>query len=490
MKSRPRFRMTGLPGAAAAIPLVLCLAARGAEAADRSAERPNIIFILADDLGYGDLSCYGQAKFTTPNLDRLAAEGMRFTGFHAGSTVCAPSRCSLMIGLHTGHCTVRGNGGGMSQSLRDDDVTVAELLKTAGYRTGLIGKWGLGDIGTAEPGLPLRQGFDYFFGYLNQVHAHYYYTDHLWRNTEKVELPGNQDDKRQQYTHDLLEQEALQFVQRNAGGPFFLYLALTLPHAEMLVPEDSMQPYAGRWPEKPYINKRPYGKGYASSPTPRAAFAGMVTRMDHTIGRLRSALRDLGIDEETLIIFSSDNGPHLEGGADPDFFDSNGPLRGYKRDLYEGGVRVPTIACWPGRIEAGAESDEPLAFWDFLPTAAEIAGLEAPAGLDGVSFLPTLLGHGDQQIHHDYLYWEFYEHGGRRAIRAGHWKLVQNGLPDGALELYNLRTDAGEGNDLADDHPDVVERLMKMMEAAHIDNEHWSFSRFSKSKAAEEDTGG
>jgi arylsulfatase A-like enzyme len=216
----------------------------------------------------------------------------------------------------------------------------------------------------------------------------------------------------------------------------------------------------------------------------------MVTRMDRTVGRLRSALRDLGLDERTLIIFSSDNGPHLEGGADPDFFDSNGPLRGYKRDLYEGGVRVPTIACWPGRIEAGAVCDEPLAFWDFLPTAAEIAGFEAPAGLDGVSFLPTLLGRGDEQRHHDLLYWEFYERRGRRAIRAGHWKLVQNGLPDGALELYNLEADPGEAHDLSEKHPDVVHRLAKMMEAAHIDNEHWSFSRFSKSKAPHEGTGG
>jgi arylsulfatase A len=484
MSRLPRHLPVGRLAAAVAAALVLLLYGSRTRAAGRSDGPPNIILILADDLGYGDLSCYGQARFVTPHLDRLADEGMRFTDFYAGSTVCAPSRCALMTGLHTGHCTVRGNGAGMNQSLRDDDTTVAEILKSAGYVTGLIGKWGLGDVGNAEPGLPLRQGFDYFFGYLNQVHAHYYYTDYLWRNTGRIDLPGNRDGKREQYTHDLMEREALAFIRRHAERPFFLYLALTLSHAEMLVPEDSMKPFEGRWPEKPFVSGRPYGNGYASSPAPRAAFAGMVTRLDRTIGRLSGALRELDLDEHTLIIFSSDNGPHLEGGADPAFFDANGPLRGYKRDLYEGGVRVPTIARWPGRIEAGAVSDEPLAFWDILPTAAEIAGVEAPSGLDGLSFLPTLLGRDDEQTHHHALYWEFYEQGGRRALRAGPWKLVQNGLPHGARELYDLRTDPGETNDTAADHPDVLQRLTRLMDAAHVDNEHWSFSQFNNGDPA------
>jgi len=430
--------------------------------------RPNIIFILADDLGYGDVGCYGQKVIQTPHIDKLAAEGMRFTDHYAGSTVCAPSRCCLMTGLHTGHAIIRGNA---NVPLRPSDVTVAKLLKGAGYATGIIGKWGLGEAGST--GIPNKQGFDYWFGYLNQRHAHNYYPMFLWRNQEQVPLknevrdinpPGGVATKRVEYSHDLFAAEALRFVEQNKDKLFFLYLAFTIPHANneagqkgMEVP--SFEPYADKdWPE------------------PQKGHAAMITRMDRDIGRLMARLKELGLDNNTLVMFSSDNGPHKEGGGDPEFFKSSGPLRGYKRALYEGGIRVPLIARWPGRIKAGAVNNHVSAFWDFLPTCCDLAGVETPEGIDGVSILPALLGRSAQQKEHEYLYWEFHEQGKRQAVRMGDWKGVRLDVakdPDGPIELYNLKDDVGETKNVAAQNPGIVEKIEKYMKAAHVPSEHW-----------------
>ncbi len=416
--------------------------------------RPNIIFILADDLGYGDLGCYGQKVIRTPHLDRMATEGVRFTDCYAGSTVCAPSRCALMTGLHTGHCRVRGNA---LVPLLPEDVTVAELLKQAGYATGIVGKWGLGEPDTT--GLPNRQGFDYWFGYLNQRNAHNYYPEFLWRNEEKAELPGNLEGAKGEYSHDLFTQEALEWVHAHASEPFFLYLAYTIPHANnelgretgngMEVPTDA--PYSDeKWAQ------------------PQKGHAAMITRMDRDIGSLLSLLKELGIDEETIVFFTSDNGPHKEGGADPAFFDSSGPLRGFKRDLYEGGIRVPMMVRWPGRIPGGRESDQPWTFWDFLPTAAQFAGVKAPEGIDGISMLPALFGR--QQKSHEFLYWEFHERGFQQAVRMGNWKAVRKGTKK-PIELFDLLKDIGETTDIAAEHPDVVATIEDYLATARTDSE-------------------
>jgi arylsulfatase A-like enzyme len=436
-------------------------------------KRPNIIFILADDLGYGDLGCYGQKKIETPNIDKLAEEGMLFTDHYAGSTVCAPSRCCLTTGYHTGHALIRGNA---NVPLRPSDVTVAELLKQAGYHTGIIGKWGLGEADST--GIPNRQGFDYWFGYLNQRHAHNYYPEYLWKNEEKFMLknevnhviggsdrtPGGVATKRVEYSHDLFAADALRFVEQNKNGPFFLYLALTIPHANneagnkgMEVP--SLEPYADKdWPE------------------PQKAHAAMITRMDGDVGRLMAELKELKLDNDTLVMFSSDNGPHKEGGGDPAFFNSSGPLRGYKRALYEGGIRVPLIARWPGRIKAGSASHHISAFWDFLPTCCELVGIKAPEGIDGISMLPTLLGKPGEQRDHVYLYWEFHEQGKRQAVRMGDWKGIRQNVaknPNGPIELYNLKDDIGEKNNVAARHPSIVAKIEAYMKAARTPSEHW-----------------
>ena len=421
--------------------------------------KPNIIFILADDLGYGDLSCYGQSRFSTPNIDRLAKEGLLFHQHYSGSTVCAPSRCSLMTGFHMGHAYVRGNAAeGQGVPLRPEDLTVAEALQKAGYKTGLYGKWGLGMDGT--PGHPNRQGFDEFFGYLNQQHAHSYYTDHLFRNETKVPL------EKGQYSHDLIMDEALGFVRRNQANPFFLYLAVTIPHASMEVPEDSIAPFRGKFDETPFAP----GQHYSAQPTPNAAFAGMVTRLDQGVGRLLKLLTDMGLDRDTIVFFSSDNGPHKEGGRSPEYFKSSGPFRGIKRDLYEGGIRVPLLARWPGRIKPGTVTEHASAFWDFLPTACDIAGATKPKGLDGISMMPTLSG--ARQPKHDYLYWEFYEKGFQQAVREGKWKAVKL-APGKATELYDLENDISESRNIADAHPDVVKRLEGIMRQARTESEHW-----------------
>ena len=411
---------------------------------------PNIIFILADDLGYGDLGCYGQKVIKTPNIDRLASEGTRFTQCYAGSTVCAPSRAALMIGFHTGHARVRGNA---NVPLRPEDTSVAEVLKQAGYTTGIVGKWGLGEPGST--GIPNKKGFDYWFGYLNQTHAHNYYPDYLWKNEEQYPL------RQGEYSHDLFTREALDFVRRAREKPFFLYLAYTIPHAN-----NELFRKTGNGQEVP--SDAPYSNENWSQP--HKNFAAMITRMDGDVGKLMALLKELGLDRNTVVFFSSDNGPHKEGGNDPEFFDSNGPLRGIKRDLYEGGIRVPMIARWPGRIKAGATSNQVWAFWDFLPTAAEIVGAKSPPGLDGISMLPALLGRG--QKNHEFLYWEFHEGGFKQAVRMGDWKAVRLG-PGKPLELYDLRTDIGEKNNVTDKHPDVGAKIEQILKAARTESQAW-----------------
>ena len=472
MKRRDFLKAAGAGAAAMA-------AAPAAWSRPRAARKPNIIFILADDLGYGDLGCFGQKRIKTPRLDRMAAEGVRLTGHYAGSTVCAPSRCCLMTGLHTGHARIRGNGGG---PLLPEDVTVAELLKGAGYATALIGKWGCGEEGTT--GVPNKQGFDYFVGYLNQRHAHNYYPAYLWRNQEKFTLPnvvtpirkpggshGGVATKRVVYSHDLFAREALEYVEKQKDGPFFLYLALTIPHANNEAKDKGMEvPELGIYKDEPW-------------PEPQKGHAAMITRMDRDLGTLFRKIKDLGLDEDTLVIFTSDNGPHSEGGGDSEFFDSNGPLKGMKRDLYEGGIRVPTIARWPGRIEPGTTSDHPSAFWDFLPTACEVAGLAPPEGLDGISYLPALLG--KKQKKHGHLYWEFVERNGKQAVRAGKWKAIRQEVkknPDAPIELYDLEKDLGEERDVAGEHPDIVRKMRRLMETSRTVNPN--FKLFPDAKAS------
>lgn len=417
--------------------------------------KPNIVFILADDLGYGDLGCYGQKEILTPNIDRLAAGGMRFTQVYAGDTVCAPSRCALMTGLHSGHGFIRGNA---KVDLPAGTMTAPRLLQSAGYRTALFGKWGLG---TARgSGVPDRQGFDEWFGYLDQLHAHTYYPTHLWDNGEEYFLGGNFGPGRTDYSHDLFTRRALQFVEKQkAGSPFFLYLAYTIPHANnergaqtgngMEVPSDA--PYS----EKPW-------------PQVEKNFAAMVTRMDRDVGRLMDLLKARGLESDTLVIFTSDNGPHREGGHDPEFFHSRGGLRGIKRDLYEGGIRVPAIACWPGVIRPGTVSDAVWAFWDLLPTVAELAMVKTPAGMDGVSFAPAL--RGAAMAKREYLYWEFHEAGFSQGVRMGNWKGVRRKSRSAAIELYDLEADIGETRDLAAAHPEVVRRIGEIMMAGRTES--------------------
>jgi len=437
--------------------------------------RPNIIFILADDLGYGDLGCYGQKEIATPNIDRLAKEGLIFTDHYAGSTVCAPSRCALMTGLHTGHCWIRGNA---LIPLRPSDVTVAELLKKAGYTTGIIGKWGLGEAGTT--GIPNKKGFDYWFGYLNQRHAHNYYPEFLWKNQEKIAVEGNQlppessaEDriggwgrsvKQVTYSGDLFTKEALAFLEQNKDRPFFLYLTYTTPHANNEAGQNGMEvPSLGQYADKNW-------------PAPQKGHAAMISRMDGDIGKLMAKLKELRLDENTLVMFSSDNGPHKEGGADPGFNKSSGPLRGYKRDLYEGGIRVPMLARWPEKIKAGSKTNHISAFWDFLPTCCELAGIETPQDIDGISILPTLLGQTQNQKKHEFLYWEFHEQGKKQAVRTGDWKGIRLNVakdPDVPIELYNLKTDIAEEHNIAEKNPDIIAKMADHMKASRTPSEHW-----------------
>jgi len=444
------------------------------------ARKPNIIYILADDLGYGDLGCYGQKKIKTPNLDKMASEGLRFTQHYAGSTVCAPSRCSLMTGKHQGHCTVRGNDDVL---MKDGEITIARVLKDAGYTTACIGKWGVGH--PPPPDDPHRHGFDYFFGYLSMWHAHNYYPEFLWRNGEKVplknvvkhpkehykkdqeKLTGFATEKKE-YSNDLFTDDAITFIS-NQQKPFFLYLAYTIPHANN----------EAEWFGEQGMEVTDYGI-YKGKDWPEAekGKAAMISRLDSYVGRILDKLKELGIDENTMVVFSSDNGPHKEGGQDPRFFDSNGNLRGIKRDLYEGGIRVPMIAWWPGKIEAGKVTDHVSAFWDVLPTFAEAAGAQVPEGIDGISFLPTLLGKTAEQKQHEYLYWEFYEEGGKQAVRMGNWKGVRLNMtnnPDAPVELYNLDNDPEEKINIANQHPEIVQQIKVIMQKAHIKNPIFHF---------------
>ncbi len=447
-------------------------------------QKPNIIYILADDLGYGDLSCYGQTHFQTPNLDKMAAEGMMFTQHYAGTTVCAPSRSSLMTGLHTGHTPIRGNKEWKPEGqwpIPDSTFTIAEMLKSAGYTTGAFGKWGLGFVETE--GSPNKQGFDEFYGYNCQRLAHNYYPGHIWDNEKKVVLEENSEDKFGTYAPALIHQRALQFIEKNKDKPFFLYYPNIIPHAELLLPEENLSEFRGKFlPEKEYKGSE-FGDprfrvgGYGTQPESHAAFAAMVTLLDKQVGEVLAKLKELGLDNNTIVMFSSDNGPHLEGGADPDYFDSNGPLQGYKRDLYEGGIREPMIVWWPGKVEAGSKTDHVSAFWDVMPTVADIAGIEVPKNIDGISFLPTLLNQ-NKQVEHDYMYWEFHEQGGRKALRKGNWKLVRYNFFNPEMtttELYDLSKDISEENNLAEEYPELVKELMELMNSAHTESEVFPF---------------
>ncbi len=447
--------------------------------------KPNIIYILADDLGYGDLSCYGQVKFETPNIDNLAEKGMLFTQHYSGSTVCAPSRSTLMTGLHSGHTPIRGN-----KELKDAEgqnpipghyQTIAEMLKAAGYNTGAFGKWGLGFPGSE--GDPNMQGFDEFFGYNCQRMAHRYYPPYLWHNQEKVFLEGNDWTNTTTYAPDKIQEAALQFIEDNKDTSFFAYIPLIQPHAELIVPDDSiLHKFLGNFEETPFIPLDPiaadYGPNmnpskYCSQETPYAVFASMITRVDVYVGQIMKKLEELGIADNTIIMFASDNGPHVEAGANPDFFNSTGGLRGVKRDFYEGGIRSPFIVVWPNNIEPGTKSDHISAFWDVYPTFAEIAGTDLQAETDGISFLPELMGMETQQTH-SYLYWEINIRGGRKAVRKDQWKAVQYNIlkhPKGKIELYNLEEDPYETRDLAEEHPDILAEMEKIMQEARTESE-------------------
>lgn len=446
--------LTFVAGGAAAglIPFSGCIDESADPIANKT-QRPNIIFILADDLGYGDLGCYGQKHIKTPNIDRIAAEGIRFTQHYAGSTVCAPSRCVLMTGLHTGHTAVRGNREIKPEGqypIAAETITVAKVLKRAGYITAVVGKWGLGGPGSS--GVPNKQGFDHWFGYLCQRKAHSYYPEYLWKNGKKIILEKNKAGKKGTYSHDLFTAEAMDFIRQNRNRRFFLYLPYTIPHTRYEIP--STEPYSDRpWAKKEKVH------------------AAMITRMDRDIGRTMNLLKKLNIDEKTIVFFSSDNGAaqRWEGR-----FDSSGLLRGRKRDMYEGGIRTPLVVKWPGKIKPAAESDHISAFWDFLPTCAELAGVSAPENIDGISMVPTLLGRDDRQKRHKFLYWEFFhwKKGFYLAVRMGDFKVVRLS-PTGPLELYNLKTDIAEKNNIAAEHPEIIAEIEAYLKTARTDSPHW-----------------
>lgn len=437
---------------------------------------PNIIFIMADDLGVGDLGCYGQQVIRTPHIDALAARGMRFTQHYAGNTVCAPSRCSLMTGMHMGHAAIRGNRQAEPSGqwpLPDEAVTVAEMLQKAGYVTAMVGKWGLGIENSS--GDPLRQGFDSYFGYLDQVLAHNYFPEYLLRNGEKEVLDnevryldstawhrglGSYSVRKNEYSHDLMTAEALRFIRSHRDSLFFLYLPYTIPH-------DNGEEAEGERQEVP-------GFGIYDGmdwPKERKGYAAMISRLDRDVGRIMDLLQELGMEESTILFFTSDNGPMPDREMTA-FFDSNGPFRGGKRELYEGGIRVPLIVSWKGTIPPGSLSGHPGAFWDFLSTACDLAGIAPPAGIDGISYLPALLG--ETQPEHEVLYWEFTERGGSQALRAGSWKLVRNRVvsdPPGTLELYDMDADPGETHNLAGRYPEKVKELEELMRQERVESD-------------------
>ena len=475
------------------LPLLIflaCTTTSSKNEADATAKRPNIIYILADDLGYGDLSCYGQQQLFTPHIDQLASEGIRFTQHYAGSTVCAPSRASLLTGMHAGHINVRGNQP-PGQLIRNETTTIPEALKPAGYTSAIIGKWGVGH--PPEPNDPHRNGFDHHYGYINMWHAHNFYPEFLYRNSTRETLAGNKTDwnfdyekyhpkgmpegtgvasAKETYVLTEFEKDAHRFIEQNQENPFFLYLALNMPHAN-----NEAGHFLGDGMEVPMMDQdgkivSNYGDFVGQEwPNPEKGFAQMMKLIDDFVGGISQKLEELNLDENTVLIFSSDNGPHQEGGHKVDFFDSNGPLRGSKRDLYEGGIRVPLIARWKEQIKPGSVSDHSCGFFDLLPTLCEIAGIDPPDNIDGISFLPTLLGQ-PKQSQHNYLYWEFYEQGGKQAVLQDQWKLVRLNIRDATqpirTELYDLSKDLGETQNLADTYPGRVADMSILMDSAHV----------------------
>jgi arylsulfatase A-like enzyme len=432
----------------------------------------NVVFILADDLGYGDLGCYGQERIHTPYIDRMAANGMKFTDFYAGNTVCAPSRCALMTGKHMGHAFIRGNS---LEPLRETDSTLAQLFKKRGYKTGMFGKWGLGEFGST--GTPEKKGFDQFKGFLNQMDAHKYYFDSMDVIVEgamqRIAIDSNR------YTHDIIMEAAFDFVQNNRDHPFFLYLPVTLPHAELLLPEEDIQPYLDANGNS-IFEETPFEGNWLYRPQkmPKAAYAGMVTRLDHDVGKLLDLLDRLGLHDRTIVFFTSDNGPHAEGGLDPNDFDSNGPLRGFKRDLYEGGIRVPMIVRGPG-VPAGTVNDNPGAFWDMLATFARMMNLKVNYSHDGVSLWSTI-HEPEMVVDHPFLYWEHYvswEKKFSQAIRKDEWKALRIGVAGEPvrLELYDLNTDLGEQENLASRYPEKMNVMIQLMDSASTPPENETF---------------
>lgn len=478
-----RFSALARPYPSAVSFLIFLAAVVGVEACQRAARAasprsPNIVLILADDLGYGELGCYGQTKIKTPCLDRMAREGLRFTQFYAGATVCAPSRSVLMTGQHHGHTRVRGNAGPgnpAAQALRPEDRTVAAVLKEAGYATALVGKWGLGDVGEAATGLPRRQGFDLFFGYLSQFHAHNHFPDFLWRNETQSRLPNEivavgtsgagYATKAVAFADDLFADDAIRFVSEHRNRPFFLFWSMVIPHAN-----NERTKALGDGADVP-----DYGP-YANSDWPQQnkGHAAMITRMDGYVGRMLEHLKKLGLAEKTLVLFSSDNGPHKESGHDPELFRPSGPLRGYKRDLYEGGIRVPMLAWRPGTVPRGRTTAHVAYFGDFMATAAELAGADVPPNTDSISFVPTLEGRDAQQKKHEFLYWEFHERGfSQAALYQGRWKGVRLQRPDAPLELYDLENDLGETRNVAAQNPQIVAQIDRYLKSARTDSPDW-----------------
>lgn len=486
---------------------------------DRS-ERPNVIFIYADDLGYGEIGANGQEKIMTPNLDMMAAEGINFTQHYTGAPVCAPARCMLMTGRHAGNSYIRGNVelGGMyftddkekgQEPLPEDAYTLGHMFQQQGYVTGAIGKWGLGMTGNT--GHPNKQGFDYFYGYLDQKQAHNYYPTHLWENESWDTLlndfifvhnlsagdrPINQDAVKnfpkshlrygddhffeaysgEEYAVDKMTEKALTFIHKYKDQPFFLYLPFTIPHVSLQVPDLALEPYLGKFDENPYLSER----GYAPHKYPRAAYASMITYLDAQVGQVIKTLQTLGLDENTLVFFSSDNGPTFNGGVDAEYFNSTAGLRGLKMDLYEGGIRVPMLMRWPGKIAPGQVINHVSAQYDVMATLAELLGATLPVETDGISFLPTLLGKEEQQQKHPFLYFEYPEKGGQVAVRIGNWKGIKTGLihhPDQVWELYNLEDDRAETTDLAAKHPEILEAMNQVVAAEHRPShlDQWNF---------------
>lgn len=440
-------------------------------ASNAQEQKPNVIYIMADDLGIGDLGCYGQTKIKTPGIDKLAANGVLFTQHYSGSTVSAPSRCSLMTGKHIGHASIRGNygvrgsdGESYDLSLPKGEITVADIFKQSDYSTACIGKWGMG--APESEGIPSKHGFDYFYGQLGQLHAHSYYPEFLFENDKKIML------NKKEYSHDLMIDKAVNFIEEHKSKPFFLYLSPTIPHAELIVPEGELGEYEHRFCEKPYK-----GGHYCSQDKPLATYAAMVSRLDRDVQRIVDLLDNNGILDNTIIIFTSDNGVHAEGGHDPNFFRSSGSFRGIKRDLYDGGIRTPFIVQWPNKIAKGKISFHISAFWDFLPTICEITNTPQPLGINGISYLPALTGEGEQ-LTHEYMYWEFHEEGGKRAVLKDQWKLIQlsvNNAEKRRYELYNLNSDPGERANVATQYPDKVKELAPYLTNARQENALWNF---------------